>query len=88
MKWHFPLIRVARKDSNERLTKKVLQELEEFERETDTDKKAMEAIDVLYAAETLVRVFFSKYPSLSFDKIKQKIVKNNKRRGYYKDKRE
>lgn len=87
MKWHFPLIRVARRDKNDRLVSKVMSELIEFEDETDLDKKATEAIDVLYSAETLVRVFFSKHPSLSFDKSKTEAIKKNKKRGYYENRR-
>ena len=87
MGWHFPLIRPVQKFDDENLVNKVLSELTEFEKETDLNKKALEAIDVLHSAETLVRKFFLKYPSLSFRKRKRQVIEKNKKRGYYKNKR-
>ena len=82
-KWHFPLIRSVKNPSIKDLIDKVKSELKEFERETNVNKKAAEAIDILHSAETLVRQFFQKYPSMSFHKKKRQIIKKNRQRGYY-----
>lgn len=83
MKWHFPLTKFAKEYDITKQIDSVLNEVAEFEKETDIDKKAFEVIDILHSAETLVRMFFLKYPLLSFHQKKIKIIRKNKKRGYY-----
>ena len=83
MKWHFPLARFAKKYNVKKQIRSILNEIAEFEEETDLDKKASEVVDVLHSAETLVRMFFLKYPLLSFSQKKIETIQKNKKRGYY-----
>ncbi len=87
MKWHFPAITMKTTNSDSYLLDKVLEEMIEFENETNLSKKAEEAIDILHSSETLVRQFFLKYPTLSIKRIKKKVIIKNKKRSYYKHNR-
>jgi uncharacterized caspase-like protein len=82
-KWHFPLINPVRKFSIKHFTDHVNEEVDEFKQEKDLAKKAKECVDVLHAAETLVRKFFLQHPELDVEKIKKQIIDKNKKRGYY-----
>jgi hypothetical protein len=85
MQCNFPEIFPGKDQTDEFLLIKVLQELSEFGREKITlEHQALEAIDVLHAAETLVRKFFARNPNLSFEEMKAKAIAKNRERGYYK----
>ena len=81
--WLFPLCKRTKDYSYSDLVDKVLSELIEFTKETDLEKKAMEAIDILHSAETLTRQFFLRNPSLSFKTFKSCVIIKNRQRGYY-----
>ena len=85
MRWHFPLADPHRRQTQEESISHVLSEVREFESETDIDKKALEALDILHCAETLVRKFFQEYPQLSIEKTRHLVEQKNRQRGYYTD---
>ena len=83
--FNFPEILPGKVQTDEFLLIKVLQEISEFGRERiELEHQALEAVDVLHAAETLVRKFFQKHPELSLQDTIEKVVKKNADRGYYK----
>lgn len=83
IRWHFPLITPGRKDTEDEMVHKVLSEIKEFQSATDNLEKGLEVLDILHAAETLVRKFFYSHPNLSIKKMRRMIYKKNEKRGYY-----
>ena len=84
MKWHFPLTRFAKEYDTTKQIDSIVSELTEFKRATSLDEKASDIMDILQSAETLVRMFFLKYPSVSFHREKTEKIRKNRKRGYYK----
>lgn len=82
--FNFPEIFPGKPQDDKFLHDKVLQELGEFLSETDPRKQAVEAMDVLHSAETLVRKFFSRHPDLWPHEAIKEVVAKNASRGYYK----
>jgi hypothetical protein len=81
MNWIFPKING---EHSEKVTiNNLLSEIEEFKEEDDLERKAMEAMDILHSAETLVRQFFMRNQSLSACEIKNKVIQKNDKRKYY-----
>jgi hypothetical protein len=81
MNWIFPKING---EHSEKVTiNNLLSEIEEFKEEDDLERKAMEAMDILHSAETLVRQFFMRNQSLSAGEIKNKVIQKNDKRKYY-----
>jgi hypothetical protein len=81
MNWIFPKING---EHSEKVTiNNLLSEIEEFREEDDLERKAMEAMDILHSAETLVRQFFMRNQSLSACEIKNKVIQKNDKRKYY-----
>lgn len=61
---------------------KIREELEELER-ADTDfQRALEALDLLHAIETYLRILEL---FIDVDDIKEYVIKKNQDRGYYDD---
>lgn len=83
MRTNFPLINPVKKFSIKHYADHVKEEIEEFEKGETDEQKAKEVIDVLHAAETLVRKFFVQHPEFDIDFIITQIIKKNKERGYY-----
>lgn len=83
MKWHFPLIDPVRYWNLQHYLDHVREECKEYEEETDKEKEAKEVVDILHAAETLVRKYFERNTQFTFEEIKQATIKKNKARGYY-----
>lgn len=81
--WHFPLINPVCPFDLEHYLNHVYEELDEFKNAEDLDEEAKEVLDVLHAAETLVRRFFIEHPELDFSSVRDSIVKKNRARGYY-----
>lgn len=81
MNWIFP--KINGKHSEEVTIKNLLSEIDEFQEEVNLEEKAMEAIDILHSAETLVRQFFMRNQSLSANKIRDKVIQKNDKRKYY-----
>lgn len=84
--FNFPEIFPKSDQDDQFLHDKVLQELGEFLKEEDLEKKAVEAMDILHAAETLVLKFFIRNPQLDPDKAIDQVIAKNDRRGYYREK--
>ena len=82
--FNFPEIFPGKDQDDKFIHEKVLQELGEFLREKDLEKKAVEVMDILHSAETLVRKFFHRNPRLCQKTIIRKVIGKNKKRGYYK----
>jgi hypothetical protein len=83
---HFPRIVVSDDKSLVWQAYRVLEELKEFEQSQANEpliNQALEVIDVLHAAETLVRKFFLLHPELDFETIKQEVIAKNRAREYY-----
>lgn len=80
MQWQFPEIKTTR-TIDERV-QKVIDELKEFSDETNPIKKDIEAIDVLHAVETLLRLQF-KGREEKLKLIINLIIEKNEARGYY-----
>jgi hypothetical protein len=81
-KWHFPLIDPERSWPLQHYIDKVSEELMEFQSATSSDEKDKEVVDVLHAAETLVRKYFAGRTA-DYDRIREKIIIKNTARGYY-----
>ena len=82
--FNFPEILPGKVQTDEFLLIKVLQELSEFGRERiESEHQALEAVDVLHAAETLVRKFFQKHPELDMEEVIRQVIAKNDARGYY-----
>jgi len=76
MLWNFKEIKTTR--TQEEQVKKIEEEIAEY-RESLSDK---ECIDILHAAETLVRIHFKNRDDKLRDVIEKTRIKNEKR-GYY-----
>ena len=83
MKWMFPLIDPVNHWELQHYLDHVREECKEYEEESDEEKKAKEVVDILHAAETLVRKYFERNSKFSFEDIREAIVKKNRGRGYY-----
>lgn len=83
MKFTFPEINPTNDKTLEHYTERVKLEADEFEQEEILEKKAMEAVDILHAAETVVRKFFKLHPELNLDEIVKSVISKNTNRGYY-----
>lgn len=81
VRWHFPLINPIQKFSLEHYLDHIVEEVEEFKEETDEDRKRKEAMDILHAAETFARKFFT--DEKQFQKVRRQVISKNKVRGYY-----
>ena len=81
--WHFPLINPVVHYPLEHYLEHLLEEIEEFKDETDDEKKRQEALDVLHAAETLVRKYFERTSGDTFMQVKNRVIAKNLNRGYY-----
>lgn len=77
MQYNFPEILTSR--TSEEQATKIVDEIEEFREELSDE----EAIDVLHATETFLRVHFKGREDILDGLIKQVVDKNTKR-GYYK----
>ena len=82
-KWHFPLIDPVKHWDLQHYIDHVREECKEFEEEMDPEKRAKECLDILHAAETLVRKYFERQSRFSFNEIKAAIIAKNSKRGYY-----
>jgi hypothetical protein len=82
-KWHFPLINPKKKYSLKHYLDHIVEEIKEFEEETDKEKKRKECVDILHAAETFVRKYFERTEGSSFEEVHRSTVSKNKKRGYY-----
>lgn len=82
-RWQFPLIDPNKYWDTQHYVDHIREEIREYEEESDLEKKAKECMDVLHAAETLVRKFFQRNPEVSYDRIRDAIVQKNMQRGYY-----
>lgn len=80
MHFQFPEIMTTR--TVEEQAQKVVDEVREFDAEPSGDAKDKEAIDVLHAVETFIRVHFRGREDVMDDLIRKTIVKNEVR-GYY-----
>ncbi len=81
--WNFPLINPIKEFDIQHYLDHIKEEIDEFEKEKDPEKKRKEAVDVLHAAETFVRKFFIADPSISFDEVCNQVKHKNQMRGYY-----
>mgnify|MGYP001413974714 CR=1 FL=1 len=90
--WHFPLIHPEERPSVQHMLWKLEEEIKEFKLADRPMDKAEEVLDILHAAETLVRKFFIQ--AIGTDGVyttddiirrsKKKIIRKNRKRGYYK----
>jgi len=86
MKWQFPLINPTVHYSTDHYIDHVMEEVGEVMAEVDgSSEQAKEVVDVLHAAETLVRKFFERNPQHCFNSVKQEIIRKNTGRGYYEE---
>lgn len=86
MKWNFPLINPRKKFPLIHYLNHVYEELDEYRGEPRGSlKQAKEVIDVLHAAETLVRKFFEENSQFDLEAMRQSTIRKNDARGYYKD---
>lgn len=86
--WHFPLIEPTKPQQEpkfdiEHYLNHIVEEVKEFEEETDPVAKRKEAVDILHSAETFIRHYFERTEGLSFEEIKEMVISKNKQRGYY-----
>ena len=84
MKWYFPKYKDIPTDKTERWLQvlKVISETNETRQalSDETDQRVIEeALDVIHAAETLLR----SYPEDMVDKEHAKVITKNQNRGYY-----
>ena len=79
-RWHFPLIDPVKRWPLKHYIDHVREEVEEFERARGRRNRDKEVVDILHAAETLVRKYFKRR---SFEPTKKAIIRKNRRRGYY-----
>lgn len=75
----FPEIQTTR--TAEEQTAKIAEEIEEF-KEAYSDE---EAIDILHATETFIRIHFRGREEV-LDKLVKDVIAKNTKRGYYKEK--
>lgn len=75
---HFPKIRTTR--TSEEQANKVVDEFKELEETGFEDDE--EVIDILHAAETLVRVHFEGRENI-FEELVKRVITKNRKRGYY-----
>lgn len=80
--WHFPLINPVQKFSLQHYLDHIVEEIKEFNEETNPELKEKEAMDILHSAETFVRKFF--HDKKRFDEVRKSVIAKNKSRGYYK----
>lgn len=80
MKFNFPEILTDR--TKEKQVEKVVDEVREYLAESDQDLSDKEAVDVLHAAETFLRVHFRGRMDV-LDEIIRKTIEKNTKRGYY-----
>lgn len=84
MWWNFPPINPLKKFTIKHYADHISSEIEEFNKEeTGSVAQAKEVIDILHAAETLVRKFFEKHPQHDVSKVRQQVIRKNDERGYY-----
>ena len=84
MKWNFPQIDPVRFWDTQHYLDHVREECWEFEVEQEgTEDKAKECLDILHAAETLVRKYFERNPQFKLEDIQAAIIVKNTSRGYY-----
>lgn len=76
MLWHFPKIKTTRTVSEQ--LQKILDEAEEF----SISKSDEEAIDILHACETFIRLHFDGREG-ELRKLIVKVRNKNTKRGYY-----
>jgi len=81
--WHFPLINPKQLFDLEHYAEHVLEEIEEYRTAESKVEEAKEVVDVLHAAETLVRKYFERNPDVTFEEVRDGIIKKNKDRSYY-----
>lgn len=79
--WHFPLIDPGRSHSIHHYLDHIKEEIEEFKKEKNHEDKMKEAIDILHSAETFIRKLFKEK---QFQEYRDKVIKKNRARGYYK----
>ena len=85
--YHFPLIN-PKKGANDRFPIKhylnhIKEEIKEFEDAPSNELKREEVVDILHAAETLVRHYFDRVEGKSFKNVKKETIEKNAKRGYY-----
>ena len=76
MIYNFPEIRTTR--TNVEQVEKIVDEVEEFKEELSDE----EAVDVLHATETFIRVHFRGREEI-LNKLIEEVVAKNTKRGYY-----
>ncbi len=84
--YHFPLINPKRpfEFDLQHYLDHVKQEIEEYENETLIERRREEAVDILHAAETLVRHLFERTNGLkTFEQMREEVIAKNTVRGYY-----
>lgn len=83
MRYNFPEIDPGRSHDINHYLDHVAEEVKEVKQETDKDKEAIEILDVLHAAETLVRKYFKSRPELNVYELIDQVIEKNRKRGYY-----
>jgi len=85
MYYNFPPIKNYKDIKPSEQLKKIKEELREVEKAQTTVQKLIEAIDLLHAVETLIRILEQRCTGtiLSLDVLKDCVIKKNKERGYY-----
>lgn len=83
MEFNFPEINPGFSKGLDHYSERVKLEVDEFQKAESLDDMAMEAIDVLHAAETLVRKFFLEHPELNITAYIHDVKVKNSQRGYY-----
>lgn len=80
MNWNFPKIITTRNTTQ--CVGKILEEVSEFIKEREQEEIDKEAIDILHATETFLRVHFEGRENI-LNEIIEKVFKKNYARGYY-----
>ena len=80
MNWNFPRI-ITTRNTNQCIGK-ILEEVSEFIKEQKQEAIDKEAIDILHATETFLRVHFNGREDV-LEEIIEKVFKKNDARNYY-----
>lgn len=80
MNWTFPKLSL-KKTLNEQCSK-IREEVSEFEIESDSHNKDLEALDIYHAAESLLRIHFLGREDV-LDSLIIEVIEKNRKRGKY-----
>ena len=78
MKYNFPEIKTSRKATEQ--VEKIVNEIDEYLE--DFSKEDEEAIDILHAVETFIRIQFKDREEI-LDRIIREVITKNSKRNYY-----